>query len=200
MIKKCGPIMEAVPLWDFTKTPWVHKSKDEGDAEVIAAIKMVEQFSLQFDNSKSWSLRIDASSDWQNEDIKRKVNELAEGFKNKSYQTKLDDASRVLAHSMLSNVILTSTDVHDEAKWPKICEKSLQIILKILRVPAALLDATLYQKITKEKDTKAKKSSTMSSASTTAPNSSRDTDGASASSVATEAPPPKKKFKRFGAP
>lgn len=144
MIKKCGLIMEAVPLWDFAKTPWVHETKDDGDAEVVAVMKTVEQFPLQFDNSKSRGLRVEATSEWQNEDIKRKVKELAEGFKNESYQAKLDDASRVLAHSMLCNAILASTDGQDEAKWPKICEQSSDVIQRTLRVPTAQLGVTLF--------------------------------------------------------
>ena len=109
----------------------------------------------------------------------------------------LSRAVRLLSHVMLVDQILSSNAPAEE--WPKLCGKTLEHIEKEYKLDVKMIDATLYEKITKPKATESRKAKndSLSQASTDAPSSSACVV-LGGSTKAVENQPSAKKFKAFG--
>ena len=142
--ERCGGIANAVYTWEFAGVPWVSLPKEKGDAEIIAAFRIVEQFNNQFDNLKVTYSALVERKDHQPETLRAGIMKTSDLFEIGTYQHRLDSGKKIVALGMLSNVILTSASPKDKTTWPNICNKTIKYLKEkmqydIKKLPAALL-------------------------------------------------------------
>ena len=142
--ERCGGIANAVDTWEFAGVPWVSLPKEKGDAEIIAAFRIVEQFNNQFDNLKVTYSALVERKDHQPETLRAGIMKTSDLFEIGTYQHRLDFGKKIVALGMLSNVILRSASPKDKTTWPNICNKTIKYLKEkmqydIKKLPAALL-------------------------------------------------------------
>ena len=126
--ERCGGIANAVDTWEFAGVPWISLPKEKGDAEIIAAFRIVEQFNNQFDNLKVTYSALVERKDNQPETLRAGIMKTSGLFEIGTYQHRLDSGKQIVALGMLSNVILTSASPKDKTTWPNICNKTIKYL------------------------------------------------------------------------
>ena len=194
----CGKIFEALNKWDFKNCKFVLTDKGEGDANMTAAAKTVEQCTDQVDHIEAVSKELKANAKHQSQDQASKIAAIADKFESGSFRNLMKKAIEVLANTMVVNKIMTSAEPENETQWPQVCSKTLEHIKKHLHFEAKDLDAKLYPRVSMSSSKKSSKTPRADDDEALSVNSTGVPASAAASSSAagsTEASPPKKKLK-----
>ena len=200
---RCGNITKAVKQWEWSDVEWVTLPKEKGDAEIVAAFRMVEQFNNQFDNLKVTYAALADRKDHQPKSFKDGIMKTSDSFEMGSLQQRLDKAKHIVAVGMVTNTILTSTTPKDKSSWPSICNKVIKHLKEkmqydMTKLPSELLPILATEGCSKKggSDSAAGKASASSAASSGKAFGSGSSASTAKQEVAQDAP--QKKVRRFG--
>jgi hypothetical protein len=123
---------------------FLYKGRNEPDVEIKTAMKQVEQYVSQYTNSKDTANKLALSVKCLPEEFVTTVKNLKDGF-DANYRTELDAATRLAAHIVILNTVLSSG--LEESKWPGLSAKALAYVKTDLQFGLDGLAEPLLRKI-----------------------------------------------------
>ena len=107
---------------------------------------LLESAVPQFEHQVKELARLKANMGWQSKEHQQYLDSIDVSMK--PYKNNLDEACKILAHTMLVNAVLTGAEPGNEKQWPIHASKALGHVQKTLGVKLSALDQAFLVKIT----------------------------------------------------